>query len=472
MKTRLIWLISFLFAAGNVNGQSLQQKLQSAVARLQADGQCRYASISLTVLDAKTGEQVFAVNPNMGLAPASTLKIITSITAFNLLGKDFQYQTQVGYSGTISFDGTLTGDVIIKGSGDPTLGSWRYEKSKEGYVINQIVEALQKAGKKKINGRIIGDDSIFGSQSIPDGWIWQDVGNYYGAGTSGLCWRENQYNIKLKTGPVGSPVGIIREVPDMPYLTYKSELANGATGTGDNSYAYLPVNNKLVYLRGTYAIDQSKKSISVTLPDPTYDAAFRLADTLNRIGISVSTGAESAKTLTVKGLQIPQINGNLTTLVSPLLSQIIYWQNQKSINLYAEQVLKTLALKMGKQPTTANGVTVVQDFWKARGIDPNSLNIADGSGLSPGDRVTTLTMATILQSAKKETWFPAFYESLPTHNDMKMKSGTINSVLNFAGYQTHSGRELCFAIMVNNHSGSTTSIRDKIFRVLDELKTH
>jgi D-alanyl-D-alanine carboxypeptidase/D-alanyl-D-alanine-endopeptidase (penicillin-binding protein 4) len=246
MKTRLIWLISFLFAAGNVNGQSLQQKLQSAVARLQADGQCRYASISLTVLDAKTGEQVFAVNPNMGLAPASTLKIITSITAFNLLGKDFQYQTQVGYSGTISFDGTLTGDVIIKGSGDPTLGSWRYEKSKEGYVINQIVEALQKAGIKKINGRIIGDDSIFGSQSIPDGWIWQDVGNYYGAGTSGLCWRENQYNIKLKTGPVGSPVGIIREVPDMPYLTYKSELANGATGTGDNSWhlCHRPIQKK------------------------------------------------------------------------------------------------------------------------------------------------------------------------------------------------------------------------------------
>jgi D-alanyl-D-alanine carboxypeptidase/D-alanyl-D-alanine-endopeptidase (penicillin-binding protein 4) len=470
MKTRLIWLISFLFVAGNVNAQSLQQKLQSAIARLQADGQCRYASISLTVLDAKTGEQVFAINPNMGLAPASTLKVITSVTAFNLLGKDFQYQTQVGYSGTISFDGTLTGDVIIKGSGDPTLGSWRYEKAKEGHVLNQIVEALQKAGIKKINGRIIGDDSLFGTQSIPDGWIWQDVGNYYGAGTSGLCWRENQYNIKLKTGPVGSPVGVLREVPDMPYLTFQSELLNGASGTGDNSYAYLPAGGKLVYLRGTYAVDQSKKSISVALPDAAFDAAFRLSDTLNRIGITVSNGFESGNTLTVKGLQIPQINGNLTTLVSPLLSQIIYWQNQKSINLYAEQLLKTIALKMGKEPTTVNGVQVVQDFWKNRGLDPNSLNIADGSGLSPGDRVTTLTMATILQSAKKETWFPAFYESLPTHNDMKMKSGTINSTLNYAGYQTRSGRELCFAIMVNDYSGTTTSIRDKIFRVLDELK--
>jgi len=99
------------------------------------------------------------------------------------------------------------------------------------------------------------------------------------------------------------------------------------------------------------------------------------------------------------------------------------------------------------------------------------VNIVDGSGLSPGDRVTTLTMATILQSAKKEAWFQDFYKSLPVYNDMKMKSGSILNVLTYAGYQTHNGRELCFSIMVNNYSGSSRSIKEKIFRVLDELKT-
>ncbi|MDP9049002.1 MAG: D-alanyl-D-alanine carboxypeptidase, partial [Bacteroidota bacterium] len=94
----------------------------------------------------------------------------------------------------------------------------------------------------------------------------------------------------------------------------------------------------------------------------------------------------------------------------------------------------------------------------------------DGSGLSPGDRVTTLTMATILQSAKKEAWFPDFYESLPTYNNMKMKSGTIKNVVTYAGYQTYKGRELCFSIMVNNYYGTSRGIREKIFRVLDELK--
>jgi len=470
MMLKPTWLISLLFIAGHIYAQSPKQRLQSAFERLQADSQCRYASVSLTVLDVKTGETVFRANPYTGLATASTLKVITSSTALNILGKDFQYETLVGYNGSVSADGTLTGDIIIKGGGDPTLGSWRYESSKENHVLALMANALQKAGIKKINGHIVGDDSIFGSQAIPDGWIWQDIGNYYGAGTSGLCWRENQFDIKLSTGAVGSPAGIISEVPAMPYLTFKSELVNAPEKTGDNAYIYFPVGGKLVYLRGTYAVDQTKKYISAAVPDPAYDVAFRLSDTLKRLGISISGDPESTLTLTAKGSPIPQITNNLTSILSPRLSQIIFWLNRKSINLYAEQLLKTIAWKSGKQPTTANGVEVLKAFWKANGIDPNSLSITDGSGLSPEDRVTTLTMATVLQLAKKENWFADFYESLPTYNDMKMKSGSILNVLTYAGYQTYKGREYCFSIMVNNYNGSTKSIKEKMFRVLDELK--
>jgi D-alanyl-D-alanine carboxypeptidase/D-alanyl-D-alanine-endopeptidase (penicillin-binding protein 4) len=463
--------LSFCLVAGFTYAQGLQQKLQTAFNRLQQDSQSRYASISLTVLDANTGEQLFAANPDMGLATASTLKVITSITAFNILGKDYQYTTTLNYNGTIDATGTLNGDLLIKGSGDPTLGSWRYATTKENAILNLWVDAIRKAGIKRINGRVIGDDSAFGTQSIPDGWIWQDVGNYYGAGTSGLCWRENQFDIKLHTGRVGSPVSVLSTVPAMPYLDFKSELFNSEAGTGDKSYAYLPVDSHTLYLRGTYAIDKTKRSISVALPDPAYDAAFRLVDTLKRLGIEVSQGAESYKTLTEKNQLLPTNGVLLADYRSPKLSQIVYWLNQKSINLYAEELLKTLALASGKQVSTANGVEVVQAFWKQRGIDPNSLNIVDGSGLSPGDRVTTSTLVHILQSAKKEVWFPDFYESLPVYNNMKMKSGSINNVLTYAGFQTtKSGREVCFSIMVNNYNGSTSGIKQKMFEVLDELK--
>ncbi len=470
MRMRLFLITSLVCFSFVAEAQTLQQKLQTAFSRLQQDSQCRYASVSLTVLDAKTGETVFTANPNMGLATASTLKTITSITAFNLLGKDFTYQTQFGYNGTITTDGTLNGDLIIKGGGDPTLGSWRYEGHKEHDILALLVAALQKAGIKKINGRVVGDDSIFGTQGIPDGWIWMDVGNYYGAGTSGLCWRENQFDIKLKTGAIGTTVGIVKEVPVMPYLNFKSEVLNAPAGTGDNAFIYLPTNSKLMYVRGTYAEDQSKKSISAAMPDPAFDMAFRLTDTLKRLGIIVSGEPESSSTLNDKGQSISTLNNNLTTILSPPLNKIIYWLNQKSINLYAEQLLKTMAWKAGKQPTTNNGVAVMQDYWKTHGIDPLSINVADGSGLSPGDRVTTLILATILQSAKKADWFTDFYASLPIYNNMKMKSGSIKDVLTYAGYQTHNGRELCFSIMVNNYNGNTRAIKEKMFKVLDELK--
>jgi len=463
---RKLLLLSFCFLSGYAGAQTLQQKLQTAFNKLQQDSQSRYASISLTVLDAKTGEQLFAANPNMGLATASTLKTITTITAFNILGKDYQYTTNLNYNGSID-NGTLNGDVIIKGSGDPTLGSWRYPETREHAVLTVWVDAIRKAGIKHINGRIIGDDSAFGTASIPDGWIWQDIGNYYGAGTSGLCWRENQFDIKLKTGSIGTAVGVLRTVPDVPYLNIKSELTNAEAGTGDRSYAFLPVNNNVMYLRGTYAQDQSKKSISVAVPDPAYDVAYRLVDTLKRLGVDVAGGPVSVRTLP----QAPTGSNLLVSYSSPKLSQIIYWLNQRSINLYAEQVLKTIALASGKPVTTANGVAVEQEFWKAKGIDPHSLNIVDGSGLSPGDRVTTLTMATILQSAKAAPWFPEFYESLPTYNNTKMKSGSINNVLTYAGFQlSKDGHEYCFSIMVNNYSGSTSGIKQKMFQVLDELK--
>ncbi|QHS56015.1 D-alanyl-D-alanine carboxypeptidase/D-alanyl-D-alanine-endopeptidase [Mucilaginibacter sp. 14171R-50] len=471
MRIKRKWLVSILFIANAAGAQTLQQNLQKAFTRFQQDDQCRYASVSLTVLDAKTGEQVFAVNPDMGLAPGSTLKTVTSITAFNVLGKDFQFQTQVGYTGTISANGTLTGDIIIKGGGDPTLGSWRWASTREGVVLNTMVAALKKAGIKKIKGCIIGDNGVFKNQSIPDAWIWQDLGTYYGAGIAGLCWRENQFDITLHTGPVGSPVSVSGTIPATNYLQYKSELTNGEPKTGDLAYSYLPAfGSKVMYLRGTYAVDQTKKRIAAAIPDPAYDAALRLTDTLERIGITVSGEPASSVMLADKGKTVAEATKNVTAIQSPELSKIVYWLNQKSINLYAEQLLATIAVKAGKPASTTDGVDIMKDFWELKGIDKRSMNIFDGSGLSPQDRITTSTMARILQSAKKEAWFSDFYESLPVYNDMKMKSGSINSVQAYAGFQTHNGRQLCFSIMVNNYYGPGSGIRAKMFKVLDELK--
>ncbi len=470
MKRPRIWLVSLLLLTGQTYAQTLQQQLKVAFDKLQRDSQCRYASLSLTVLDAKTGQEVFSSNGDVGLATASTLKTITSVTAFNVLGENYKYQTTFGYSGTITPDGVLNGNLIIRGGGDPTLGSWRWETTKEKAVLDQLTAALQKAGIKRVNGSVIGDDGAYGSQTIPDGWIWQDVGNYYGAAPSALSWHENQFDIKLNTGSVGTQIGVNRTVPSMSYLQLKSELTNAPAGTGDKAYIYLPLGNNIVYLRGTYAIDQSKKTISGAIPDPAYDIALRLTDTLNRIGTPVSGKPQSTLTLNAAGKTLEPVKQNLASIASPELSKMVFWLNRKSINLYAEQFLKSIAVKAGKEPTTGNGVDALRAFWRGKGIDDKSINIYDGSGLSPQDRVTTRTMAKIVQSAYGQSWYRYFYESLPLYNDMKMKSGSIADVLAYTGFQEHKGQMLCFSIIVNNYNGTTSGIKQKMFTVLDVLK--
>lgn len=446
------------------------EKIKQAYQVLVDDEQAKYAITSLCILDAQTGKVIFANNENIGLATASTLKTITSATAYSVLGKDFKYQTTLAYSGKITTNGTLEGDLIIIGGGDPSLGSWRYEQTKENVVLTNWVNAIKEAGIKKITGSVIGDDSLFGTQSMPEGWIWQDMGNYYGAGTSGLNWRENQFDVKLKPGNnTGSEVMIQKTVPTMPYIKLINELKTGATSTGDNTYGFLPPYGDLAYLRGTWGIGISKPGVSLSLPDPAYDAAYRLQDTLSRLNIAALKEASTARRLSLDGRTVPSVTAKLATISSPDLSEIIYWFNQKSINLYGEQLLKTIAWKLGKSPTTRNGANAEINYWNTKGIDKNALNILDGSGLSPGTRVTTSAMANILFQAQKEDWFAPYYNSFPVNNGMKLKSGSINDVSAYAGYYTDkSGIKYIAVININNYNGS--GISKKLFKVLDALK--
>lgn len=462
-----ILVVFFVFFQTGGFAQTAIQKLEKAYANLASDAQARYATTSLVVLDANSGAMLFGRNENLGMATASTLKTITSATAFSLLGKDFRYQTTLKYRGVITAEGILKGDLIIVGGGDPTLGSWRYEQTKEGIVLSQWVKAVRDAGIKSIEGRIIGDDSIWGTESVPEGWIWQDIGNYYGASPSGLSWRENQFDLRLKAGSSG--VSALNTVPAMPYIKIVNELRTGAAGTGDRAYAFFPPLSKVAYLRGTWALGISKPGISLALPDPAFDAAYRLQDTLKRLGIPSSGEPTSSRQLGAESSELAKEGTHLLTINSPTLSQIIYWFNKKSINLYGEHLIRTIAWKAGKDATTSNGLEIEKKFWNTKGIDEEALNAIDGSGLSPGTRVTASAMVQVLFQAQKTPWFEDYINSFPINNGMKLKSGSINNVSAYAGYHTAlNGKKYIIVININNYSGS--SISKKLFRVLDALK--
>lgn len=437
-------------------------KFNAAFQRLINDKDLQHATVGLLVSDAKSGEKRVEKNIQTGLAPASTQKVITATTAFELLGKNFRYETTVGYTGRIS-GRVLDGNIVIKGSGDPTLGSWRYGGTREEMVIGNIVKALSQAGIDEITGHVMIDESVWNGEVIPDGWIWQDIGNYYGAGARALNWRENQFDLFLSSGKeVGSEVKIAGTNPSFVQgLKLQSELKAGPAGSGDNAYIYLPMFENVGYVRGTIPANQNRFSISGAMPFPGAQLAITLEAALKKKSL-----AEVAINYDTDNDDLPVNVRNIYTIYSPPLDSICYWFLQKSINLYGEALLKTLGKNFGKEGSTSAGVKVVQDFWKKRGIDNYALNILDGSGLSPQNRITADDLVKVLQFAKKQPWFNEFYTCLPTIHGIKMKSGSINGVLSYTGFVDN----YVFAFIINNYDGSGSAMRKKMWDLLDMLK--
>lgn len=466
-----VMLFSLLVFSLSLNAQSTPARIKAAIEHFIADQQMRYGITSITVMDKRTGKVVYAMNKDVGLAPASCQKTITAASAFYLLGAGFRYQTNLLYSGRIQ-NGILDGNLIIKGSGDPMLGSWRYPSTTMELILKQWTNAVKNAGIRKITGTIVGDGTAFDTQMPPDGWIWQDIGNYYGAGTSGLCWHENQYDIFLTPGnKPGDPVSIKKINPPLNGVTFINELSTGKPQSGDQTYIYAAPYTHTAYLRGTAPQDNKQFSVSGSVPDPALFCADALSSSLKEAGIQISSPPTTMRQLTMDGKDSSPDSKILDTYNSPSLDSIVYWFLRHSINLYGEQLVKTFALHENTRVSTDTGIQIEKRFWESKGIDPASINIIDGSGLSPGNRVTSSAMASILYQVSKEKWFARYVDCLPVIHNTHMKSGHINDVCSYAGYlSTADGTPLIFSFIINNYTGSTGNIQQKMFQVIDEMK--
>lgn len=469
MNKKLFCIAALFVFAVQMYGQSVGEKLKKATDNFLKDEQLKHAVISLYVTDAD-GNKIYALNEQFGLAPASTQKIFTSMAALSLLGKDFTYKMEIGYSGNID-GGVLNGNLIIKGYGDPTFGSWRYAQTKPDCVLNFITSAITNAGIKKINGNVILDDGAFSYQPTPGGYTWEDMGNYYGSGSWAINWRENQYDLILKPGNnIGDTASIIKTEPALLTREYTNFITTDSTGSGDNTILYLSPYGKAAFAEGTIpkGISEFKVSGAIAYAADQLKAELDSCFKENEIEFSDILLSES---FTKKHLTIPAAEINIATYNSPTLDSIVYWFLQKSINLYGECLLKTIAYKQDNFGSTDNGIHDLKKFWQQNNIDSSSINISDGSGLSPQNRVTTFSLVNALLYAQKQSWFQSFYNALPVFNNMKLKSGTINSVKCFAGYYAASnGKKYVLAILVNNYDAAKGSVTQKIFKVLDALK--
>ena len=438
--------------------QTLSIRLQTAYQKFEGDSQLSNAISSLYVIDANTGQVVFDRNSKIGLPTASTLKIVTAATAYELLGKDFRYETKFGYVGSIK-NKTL-GDFYLRPSGDPTFGSWRWKTTSDTFIAQQIVSSIKKLNITGFNSISI-DDRGWNSESVPDGWIWQDIGNYYGAGAAGFNWRENQFDIIMKSGKeIGDPVTIVKTNPKS-IVPLKCVVTSAQKGSGDNSYVYYPLTDRQGIIRGTIPVNENAFAIAASNPVPKNSfTTFIIESLATKLKMSQVNHQWHSIDTTV-----------LVSHLSPVFDSIIYWFLKKSINLYGEALVKTIAYQKNGIGETGKGVEIVKKFWKEKGIAPTELNMVDGSGLSPLNRITTHAQVMVLQYAKSQSWFSGYFDAFPEYNGMKMKSGTINGVKGFCGYQkSKDGIEYIFSFLVNNYNGASSAVVQKMYKVLDELK--
>lgn len=438
--------------------QNISQKLDAATKNLMDSSGAISSSLSFYVSD-ENGNFIYEYQGNKGLSTASTQKIFTAAAALETLGKNYTYTTTSSYSGTVS-GGVLKGNLFISSNGDPTLGSWRYDAYKPENFKQKLIEAIKKSGITKISGDVIIDDSYFDHQTIPGGWPWDDLGNYYGAGVWGINWRENQFDINING-------------KDFKGFSYPLEGVNWLNdlkvgGSSDQSLIFTAPHSNVALINGT--LPSKMVTVSGSTPNPPLQLGVEVKQWLKESGIDFSGKVVTNSQLEIEGkkvLEAPKENV-IFTYQSPTLDKIIYWFLRKSINLYGETLIKTLGKEKKGNPSFKSGVAFLKEFWKSKGINTNMINFADGSGLSPQNYVSSKAEVQALLYAKKQPWFESYSDGFPTQdNGMKMKSGTMRDTKSFAGYHTaKDGKKYVFSIIINNYQGSGSSELQKILNVL------
>ncbi len=470
MKKKIFSICVFFSFICSTQAQTITEKLKKATEKLLDDTQMKNASLGFSVADAETGATVYSYNGDIGLSPASSQKIFTAIASYDILGQDFRFITIIGYNGSID-GGVLKGDLIIKGFGDPTLGSWRYKGFKPEDVHAKILKSLKTNGIRAIDGNVIVDDGAYALQPMPGGWPWNDMGNYYGAPCWGLNWLENQYDITFRPGKKIEEETTIAKISEaLPGVTIINQTTTGESGSGDQSSILLPPFGTTGIVTGTLPLGKNTTA-SGAIPNPPLLFAQQLKQWLEKDTIYSTGTFTCANQLIINRQKVPTIKYSLDTLFSPPMDDMIYYFLQKSINLYGESLVKAIGWKKNKKGETSEGVGIVRDFWEQKGIAKNALKMIDGSGLSPQNYDAVSSEVKALLYAKKQPWFEAFYKALPTYNGTKMKSGTIAMCKAYTGYQKSSnGKNYVFSMIINNYNGGHDALVNKMYLILNVLK--
>jgi D-alanyl-D-alanine carboxypeptidase/D-alanyl-D-alanine-endopeptidase (penicillin-binding protein 4) len=436
----------------------------------------------LLIVDAESGETLYEQNADHYFVPASNMKLFTTALALAKLGPDYRFRTTLESRGSLSPEGTLSGDVSLVGRGDPNLSNRKFPyELKEEFdgppekALMELADKLASKGVKEISGDVIGDDSYFPRERYPNGWEIDDMVWEYGAAISAIVVDDNTVTVSLTPGEAdGSPVHASVEPATPDFSVENDVVTSGAEIKSDLRLTREPGSN-LVVIRGTMPAKSSPRKLVLAIEEPALHAATILKRLLEERGIKVD-GVAIAR---YQAADVSEPGTVLAEHVSIPLSDSVKLVNKISQNLHAEVLLRAAARQTGVWSTPENLQKFPADFYASAGIAAGDVIQTDGSGLSRHDLITPRATVALLKYVQAQSWFQTYFDSLPLagvdgtlEDRMKnsavtgrihAKTGSVEHVRTLSGFAlTQGGRRLIFSFLSNNQGGKSHEAADAL----------
>ncbi len=399
------------------------------------------------------GDTLFARNPDAMMQPASTMKMYTSAVALDRFGPDYTFRTPALRDGPLGADGTLNGNLYLRGVGDPSLSArfWHDESP-----MDALAKEIAAAGVKHVHGDIIGDASAFDDKLVPDGWKTSYLGAAYAARVSALSLNENL--VWVVVAPSSSGKASVTLEPASTTIPVENDVSVGGGSGGRISAARR--SDGSITVRGSIGRNSGPLKYSLVVDNPALYSTGALRASLQKIGITVDGQTRLGMT--------PATATQVAAVTSPPLAQIIGEMDRESINLVAELLFRDAAhAATNQQGSAETGLANLREFVSKKvGLAPGVVNVSDGSGLSVNDSVTARSMVKLLGYVHQAEWGPVFHAALPVEGEsgtlkrhgkgapsrgnLHAKTGTTNTVAALGGYVTaKNGEVLAFSLIYN-----------------------
>ena len=435
-----------------------------------------HAAWGVAVQSLDRRERLFTLNSATLLVPASVAKLMSVATAADAVGWDYRYTTTVRATGPI-VNGVLQGDLIVVGSGDPSIGG------RAGDDFTSWVQAIKSAGIRRIEGRVNGDDDLLDEPRPQLAWAWDDLGYTTGALFGALNLAENRSTITIAPGPSSGAPAVVTVDPRLAFRVLTNRVATGLAGSPQLLWPEQRPGDPSLTIAGSIPAAAPAVSIAVAVGNPTLWFASVLKSRLVRDGIEITGDAVDIDDV------VPPSSRDTATVIyshrSRTLGEIAQPLLKDSINLYAEALMR-LNVAAGVFPTNDAALEGLRKRLDAWGISNAGYQLVDGSGLSRRDAISADAVLSLLERMADPSAKSPFVTGLPiagvdgslstrmkgtpAENNVRAKTGTMSNIRTLAGYvTTRDGEHLAFVVLINNFEGTGANANDALDAVAVRL---